>query len=40
MLDVRRHGIPFSFGFVPTYINPSERVYLHLTDRPEVVGRS
>jgi uncharacterized protein YdaL len=34
---IRKHHIPFSFGFIPMYVNPSEGIYLHLTDAPDVV---
>lgn len=34
---LRKHHIPFSFGFVPMYVNPSEGIYMHLTDAPDVV---
>ncbi len=38
-LDViRRRKIPFAFGFVPAYVNPIERLYLRLADKPEVVA--
>jgi peptidoglycan/xylan/chitin deacetylase (PgdA/CDA1 family) len=35
---IKRHHIPFTFGFVPTYINPHENVELQLADQPEVVS--
>jgi len=39
-LDViRRHNIPFAFGFVPTYVNPTERLYLRLADMPQVLAQ-
>ncbi len=39
-LDViRRHKIPFAFGFVPTYVNPTERLYLRLADMPKVLAQ-
>ena len=39
-LDViRRHKIPFAFGFVPTYVNPTERLYLRLADMPKIVAQ-
>ena len=34
---LRKHRIPFSFGYIPMYVNPSEGIYLHLTDAPNVV---
>jgi uncharacterized protein YdaL len=34
---IRKHGIPFAFGFVPAYVNPHERVEMRLSDKPEVV---
>jgi len=34
---IRKHRIPFSFGYVPMYINPNERIYLQITDKPDVV---
>ena len=35
---IKKHHIPFSFGFIPMYANPSEGIYMHLTDAPEVVA--
>src|SRR6185369_2442423 len=29
---------PFSFGVVPYYVNPAERLYIHLAEKPDVVG--
>jgi len=34
---LRRHHIPFSFGFVPMYVNPQERLEFRMSDKPEVV---
>jgi uncharacterized protein YdaL len=33
-----KEHVPFSFGFVPAYINPHERIELRLSDRPAVVN--
>jgi len=35
---IRRHHIPFSFGFVPTYVNPHERLEFRMADKPDVVA--
>jgi peptidoglycan/xylan/chitin deacetylase (PgdA/CDA1 family) len=38
-LDViRKFHIPFSFGFVPVYVNPHERTEFRLTDKPDVLS--
>lgn len=34
---IRKHKIPFAFGFVPVYINPHERTEFRLTDKPETL---
>ncbi|MFA5976605.1 MAG: polysaccharide deacetylase family protein [Elusimicrobiota bacterium] len=34
---IRRHKIPFSFGFVPMYVNPEGRQEFRMADKPEVV---
>src|SRR5437879_4865810 len=34
---VRSHHIPFTFGFVPMYVNPQERMEFRLADKPDVV---
>jgi uncharacterized protein YdaL len=34
---IRKHKIPFSFGFVPMYVNPEERTEFRLADKSEVV---
>ncbi len=37
-LDViRKKGIPFSFGFVPMYVDPQERTEFRLADKSDVV---
>ena len=37
-LDViRQHHIPFTFGFVPMYVNPQERLEFRMADKPDVV---
>ncbi len=35
---IRRHHIPFTFGFVPMYVNPQERTEFRLADKPDVVS--
>ena len=35
---IRRHHIPFTFGFVPMYVNPQERLEFRMADKPEVVS--
>ena len=36
---IRRQRIPFSFGFVPMYVNPEERTEFRLADKSEVVDQ-
>lgn len=33
----RSEDVPFSFGFVPLYVNPVERLAVHLWEKPEIV---
>jgi uncharacterized protein YdaL len=35
---LKKHKVPFAFGFVPTYINPQERVEIRLAEKPEFVN--
>jgi uncharacterized protein YdaL len=35
---IHKYHIPFAFGFVPTYINPQERIELRMSEKPEIVS--
>ncbi len=33
----KKNNVPFSFGIVPVYVNPGERIYVRLSDKPQIV---
>jgi len=35
---LRKFHIPFSFGFVPMYVNPQDRLEFRMADKPDVVN--
>ena len=36
---IRHQRIPFSFGYVPMYVNPEERTEFRLADKSDVVDQ-
>ncbi len=35
---ITSHDIPFSFGYVPFYVNPTLRIFEQLSDKPDIVS--